>query len=595
MSSDGVKAVQELTAAIEDLLDIAQAAKSSHDIEPPLTISDLGADIARIGSRKTQQTHDPASTSIEDPAFVEVWNLLDIVSIVSDNEQCEPGLGLWLIEELLDSQTINGCRKIFDYLESRRERLIAKHFKQKNLIILRSCNELLRRLSRAEDTVFCGRVFIFLFQSFPLGDRSAVNLRGEYHLENRTTFDIVIPKTESSDDKMEIDRKDQVERPMANGHSKEDLQHHGPMSTKDGPDQGEKQVKSVTFDAKKTTTQAPLNCDTLHPIFWSLQQDFSSPIRLFVAENFEAFKKGLEATILKFQEVHKEQENSGTLKVSEDHKRGSKRSREGDDEFASIFNPRYLTSRDLFELEISDLSFRRHILVQALILMDFLLSLTPKAKAKLAGLPTPNKSVLYDYTLNDEDAKWATHTRSTVANYLQQGPEGKFYYRMVDTVLSRDKNWVRWKAENCPAIDRPPITPEEFSEAKKAGEKATASKRLRSTPLGSLDLSFIWAVPTPESFLPGIAKDEEAIKNAENDEERQRAKDAKASKVWRMLRIASKTKLKLLDKIDDGNNLQALFEPDAEKENSKPRDSEGAKLDGTGSEPIDRPEVSRDA
>lgn len=36
-------------------------------------------------------------------------------------EQCEPGLIFWLIEELLDSQTIEGCRKVFDYLESRRE------------------------------------------------------------------------------------------------------------------------------------------------------------------------------------------------------------------------------------------------------------------------------------------------------------------------------------------------------------------------------------------------------------------------------------------------------------------------------------------
>ena len=37
-------------------------------------------------------------------------------------EQCEPGLIFWLIEELLYSQTIDGCRKVFDYLESRRER-----------------------------------------------------------------------------------------------------------------------------------------------------------------------------------------------------------------------------------------------------------------------------------------------------------------------------------------------------------------------------------------------------------------------------------------------------------------------------------------
>ena len=51
--------------------------------------------------------------------------------------------------------------------------------------------------------------------------------------------------------------------------------------------------------------------------------------------------------------------------------------------------------------KISDLAFRRHILVQALILLDFLLSLTPKAKKKLEH--TSNKSVLYSYTLNEEN------------------------------------------------------------------------------------------------------------------------------------------------------------------------------------------------
>ena len=40
-------------------------------------------------------------------------------------EQCEPGLVFWLIEELLDSQTLDGCRTVFDYLDSRRERLTA--------------------------------------------------------------------------------------------------------------------------------------------------------------------------------------------------------------------------------------------------------------------------------------------------------------------------------------------------------------------------------------------------------------------------------------------------------------------------------------
>src|SRR5258707_1323014 len=130
-----------------------------------------------------------------------MWNLLDIISILLDDEQSDTALLFWLVEELLDSQTIAGCRRIFDYLESRREKITAKHFGQKNLVILRSCNELLRRLSRAEDTAFCGRVFIFMFQSFPLGDRSSVNLLGEYHVENVTSFET----PEDDDSKMEVD------------------------------------------------------------------------------------------------------------------------------------------------------------------------------------------------------------------------------------------------------------------------------------------------------------------------------------------------------------------------------------------------------
>lgn len=81
--------------------------------------------------------------------------------------------------------------------------------------------------------------------------------------------------------------------------------------------------------------------------------------------------------------------------------------------------------------------------------------------------------------------------KSDIAAYLQQGPEGKFYYRMIDTVLTRDKNWTHWKAESCPLIDRPPVPAEQYKEAEKGAQVACTNKRLRSTPLGSLDLGFL--------------------------------------------------------------------------------------------------------
>ena len=53
-------------------------------------------------------------------------------------------------------------------------------------------------------------------------------------------------------------------------------------------------------------------------------------------------------------------------------------------------------------IQLSDLSFQRHILVQALILVDFLLSLTQKSKDRLAQLNT-NKALRYAFTLNEEN------------------------------------------------------------------------------------------------------------------------------------------------------------------------------------------------
>lgn len=53
--------------------------------------------------------------------------------------------------------------------------------KGKALILLRTLNDLLRRLSKmGSTTMFCGRISTFLSGVFPLGERSGVNLRGEY-------------------------------------------------------------------------------------------------------------------------------------------------------------------------------------------------------------------------------------------------------------------------------------------------------------------------------------------------------------------------------------------------------------------------------
>jgi THO complex subunit 1 len=254
-----------------------------------------------------------------------MWYLLDIISILSDDELCDPALAFWLVEELLDSQTIAGCRTTFEYLESRRDRLTAKHFEQKKLVILRFSNELLRRLSRAEDTKFCGRVFIFLFQSFPLGDRSAVNLRGEFHTENVTTYD------EVPLDGMDVDAEKKTSSTTAVSGN-------------------ETSNTEKTSDGSKPTE--PLSIDKLYPVFWSLQQSLSRPKSLFDKDNFMQFKSAVDATKTMFTSVH-EQNSGRPIRPTEETKRSPKRKQsDADDDLANAFNPKYLTSRDLFELEV---------------------------------------------------------------------------------------------------------------------------------------------------------------------------------------------------------------------------------------------------
>ena len=51
---------------------------------------------------------------------------------------------------------------------------------------LRTCNNLLRRLSKGQNAVLCGRVMLFLARLLPLVDRSGLNILGNVNLQNVT-------------------------------------------------------------------------------------------------------------------------------------------------------------------------------------------------------------------------------------------------------------------------------------------------------------------------------------------------------------------------------------------------------------------------
>lgn len=89
--------------------------------------------------------------------------------------------------------------------------------KGKALVLLRTLNDLLRRLSKTgSTTIFCGRILTFLSRVFPLGERSGVNLRGEYGPAwdgpgaqgkdpQKEKDEVKMAVDESKEDKMDVD------------------------------------------------------------------------------------------------------------------------------------------------------------------------------------------------------------------------------------------------------------------------------------------------------------------------------------------------------------------------------------------------------
>jgi len=144
--AEELASVQDYRDLLDNHLAKLDNVKRDVGIEPSLTEADcvdVVRDVERKAAMKSTEHNKKAhyalvetvfrgkfyslleTESIDKPSFTKVWNLLDVVAILSDHELCEPGLIFWLVEELLDIQVIDGCRKVFDYLESRRERITA--------------------------------------------------------------------------------------------------------------------------------------------------------------------------------------------------------------------------------------------------------------------------------------------------------------------------------------------------------------------------------------------------------------------------------------------------------------------------------------
>ncbi|KAH7664353.1 THO complex subunit THOC1 protein [Dioscorea alata] len=328
-------------------------------------------------------------------AVGQIPRLLDIVLYLCERGHVEGGMVFQLLEDLTEMSTVKDCKEVFAYIE-RMQDILGKQelFGRGKLVMLRTCNQLLRRLSKANDVVFCGRILMFLAHFFPLTERSAVNMKGVFNTSNETKYE------------------------------------------KDAPE-----GVSVDFNFYKT--------------FWSLQEHFCNPASSTLAPSkWQKFVSSFTVVLDTFEAQPLSEDDGNVNNLEQDE---------------AAFSIKYLTSSKLMGLELRDPSFRRHILVQCLILFDYLKS---PAKNDKDG---PSESMKEEIGACEERVKKLLEITP---------PKGKEFLQSIDHILQREKNWVWWKRDGCPAFEKQPIERKALQDG--------ARKRKPRWRLGNRELSQLW-------------------------------------------------------------------------------------------------------
>ncbi|KAJ3847981.1 THO complex subunit 1 transcription elongation factor-domain-containing protein [Lentinula lateritia] len=409
-----------------------------------------------------------ASSKNEDAEkyYAKLQDWLDLALVFTELGATEASYAFSVVQDLLETQTIPSCMKIFDWIErssssadlgSGRLTSGMQPQKGKALVLLRMLNDLLRRLSKAggETIGFSGRILTYLSQVFPLGERSGVNLRGEYG----PTW----------------------EMPVRDSEEKE--------TTENVEKDGMHCINTIYFCTNLSTD--------FYSTFWSIQLPFSKP-SVFATPNppmtFAQFQDAVDRVLLVIKEATaKERAMMGAGRSASTMGPATLKRKRGQGEEMVIagnannkameyFFAKFLTSPELLDLELADTHFRRQILFQLLILLDHLLTHTKTEKAK--WITTKNRSLhmpILEWSLDDAlnytgpvDVHWTHLTISRTIEELRQtqppplssagvsgptssaagvttinGLTGREFASTVQSLLEREKGWIRWKNELC--------------------------------------------------------------------------------------------------------------------------------------------------
>ncbi|XP_053570941.1 THO complex subunit 1 [Bombina bombina] len=432
-------------------------------------------------------------------------NCLEIISLAINGVTegiCTATTPFLLLGDVLDCLPLDHCDHIFTFVEKNVGTWKSQTFYSagKNYL-LRMCNDLLRRLSKSQNTVFCGRIQLFLARLFPLHEKSGLNLQSQFNLENVTVYNVNEQESTLGQKQVE-DRDDGMEI------------EEGEMGDDDTP----------------SSSTIPIDYN-LYRKFWSLQDFFRNPVQCYDKSSWKTFLKYSEEVLTVFKS-YKLDDTQASRKKIEELKTGGEH----------VYFAKFLTSEKLMDLQLSDSNFRRHILLQYLILFQYL-----KGQVKFKSS---------NYILLDEQSLWIEDTTKLVHQLLSETPSaGDKFSKMVEHILNTEENWNSWKNEGCPSFvkDRPFDSKQAKVARKRPAPEEFLGKGLNKKNLmGNEELTRLWNLcpdnmeackAESREFMPTLEQFfEEAIEQAdpENMVENEYKAVNNSNYGWRALRLLAR-------------------------------------------------------
>ncbi|KAJ6243727.1 hpr1 [Anaeramoeba flamelloides] len=356
--------------------------------------------------------------------------LLNFAIHLSCQEFLSSKITLLLFEDFFDSCfSIETMKQTFDLLQQQLNwiKTLVKDILHK-LIILRTCNQLLERISKTEGHVFYSQIRMFLTNLFPLSEKSGVNLASSFN----NYWDLNYEKETATHpnnlkkDGMEIETEEKKEKKDQTTEKKEITKEKDKEKQKENKNEKkekQKEKQKETETETETETQNQKQKEELkkkkfdysfYKSFWELQSYLTGKKKFLMNNNCIELIELLETVINKLE------------KTSFNHLNNNY--------FPFLFQ-KYLTSSKVFEETLKDYNFKKTILFQILIYFHSI-------KAKLNDHDYFNKNEIRKkqlITLNDRTLKLLKKLYPKCFEELQR-------------ILQNNKNWVIWKKEKCPNI-----------------------------------------------------------------------------------------------------------------------------------------------